>query len=323
MARAGGRRSGGGIPVRILVATDGSTGAETALDFVLDLSLSATDEIVVVGIPVYGTLYPIPELAGGAIFDAIGWEREYVRDLVARTAARIQGRGPRSRGLVVDGPVADGIASAAVQLSADLVAIGSRGLGRISGTVLGSVARQVARHSDVPVLVVRDRRVAPRRILVAVDGSADSLAAMRLLGALPLPRDTEITLLHVVPARSEVDDLARRDAELGRRLREIVARADRELAADALQHACRLIPAGRLVTTHTARGDAAEQLLLHAAEAGTDLIVLGSRGVTQGRFLQGSVADRVLGQAHCAVLVAKAPAGASAPDTRESASASR
>jgi nucleotide-binding universal stress UspA family protein len=55
------------------------------------------------------------------------------------------------------------------------------------------------------------------------------------------------------------------------------------------------------------RGHVAEQLLARAALMNADLIVLGSRGQTQAvGFLQGSVADQVLSQAHCAVLVAKA-----------------
>ena len=68
------------------------------------------------------------------------------------------------------------------------------------------VARALARHASVPVLVVRERRGRPRRVLVAVDGSDDARAAIELLARVPLPADAEITLLHVL--EHGVDTLA-------------------------------------------------------------------------------------------------------------------
>jgi len=61
----------------------------------------------------------------------------------------------------------------------DLVVIGAHGLGRISRAVIGSVCERVVRLVDCDVLVVRDdRALGTGSLLVAMDGSAHSFAAL-------------------------------------------------------------------------------------------------------------------------------------------------
>jgi len=81
-------------------------------------------------------------------------------------------------------PDRQAVTSAAAAIDADLIVLGSRGLGRIAGAFLGSTARAVAARSPVPVLVVRERREAPRRILVAVTGGIAAYKAPELVRAL-------------------------------------------------------------------------------------------------------------------------------------------
>lgn len=55
-------------------------------------------------------------------------------------------------------------------------------------------------------------------------------------------------------------------------------------------------------------GDPAGEIVRHAAEAGIDMIVMGTHGRTGvDRLLMGSVAERVLRDAPCSVLVIKLP----------------
>jgi nucleotide-binding universal stress UspA family protein len=55
-------------------------------------------------------------------------------------------------------------------------------------------------------------------------------------------------------------------------------------------------------------GDAAEEIVNYAAEAGMDVVVMGTHGRTGlERLLMGSVAEKVMREAACSVLVVKLP----------------
>jgi nucleotide-binding universal stress UspA family protein len=295
--------------MKFLLATDGSEGAAHARDLLLALPIRERDRVIVLGVPVYGGM-PLAGDASGVSFDAIAWERDYVEDMAARTRDSFTRRGIEATSFVRDGPVADAILTAAGDTRADVIVIGSRGLGQIAGAVLGSVARAVSRHSPVPVLVVRDRRIAPTRILAAVDGSDDSKAALEVLAQLPLPDDLRLTLLHVVPDRGRGAPIPEHPATAAE-LRAATERADRDAATRVLAHAASRVPMSHLINAYVEEGRAVERILARARQEGSDLIVLGSRGMTLSRgFLQGSVADRVLAEAPCAVLIARAKAPA-------------
>jgi nucleotide-binding universal stress UspA family protein len=63
---------------------------------------------------------------------------------------------------VLDGDPPGRILELAKLRDVDLIVVGSRGLGPIAGTLLGSVSREVLHHADRPVLIAA-RRVARRR----------------------------------------------------------------------------------------------------------------------------------------------------------------
>jgi nucleotide-binding universal stress UspA family protein len=56
---------------------------------------------------------------------------------------------------ILEGPARQAIAQAAVVEKADLIIMGTRGLGNLEGLVLGSVTHKVLQTADCPVLVVR------------------------------------------------------------------------------------------------------------------------------------------------------------------------
>ncbi|MDE3112321.1 MAG: universal stress protein [Chloroflexota bacterium] len=272
------KRSG---TIRILFATDGSAAADVALEMLCDMPhRRETDTVTVL------TVVPLrPAALGGD-----GGISPLVEETAAAEIADLAARHLGARGIHADvhvgaGSPARAILTTAVATRSELIVLGSRGRGLIAGAILGSTARSLARSSPLPVLVVRERRHAPRRVLAAVDGSPDSRAAIATLAVLPLPRDTNVVLMHVLPD----------------------ARVDLTRAQDLLHvAACQLPP---LWTTHIVveRGDVADRILERARGLGADLIVLGSRGTGIGEgFLQGTTADKVLSGAHCAVLIGRA-----------------
>ena len=85
-----------------------------------------------------------------------------------------------------------------------LLVVGSRGRGGLRGAVLGSVSQQCAQYGRGPVVVVRDDsshgavlwQGAASRVVVGVDGSAGSVAALRFAAAETRLRGGELHVVH-------------------------------------------------------------------------------------------------------------------------------
>lgn len=140
------------------------------------------------------------------------------------------------------------------------------------------------------------------KVLIAIDGSATSDQTLGLAGDLLAGKENDVTVFHVIP----------RHLIYGKG-GPVVAECydpDTEQAAskgllDAAQQ--RLFAAGvsSQVWKELEVGDPAELILAAAARDGTDLIIMGSRGLNAAqRFMLGSVSTKVATHAHCAVLVA-------------------
>jgi nucleotide-binding universal stress UspA family protein len=56
---------------------------------------------------------------------------------------------------LLEGPAADAILSAAAIRKCDLIVMGSRGMGSLTGMVFGSVSTKVSHYAPCPVMVVR------------------------------------------------------------------------------------------------------------------------------------------------------------------------
>jgi nucleotide-binding universal stress UspA family protein len=142
----------------ILIATDGSEGGSTALEHGVELArpLGATVTIVAVHHP------PLP------VFGDPYWQRTVtdelirLRSIVTAAAAYAEEHGVQAEFEIVEGQAAAEIVRLARTRDVDLIVVGSRGLGTIASTLLGSVSSRVVHRADRPVLVAA-RRYAPRR----------------------------------------------------------------------------------------------------------------------------------------------------------------
>jgi nucleotide-binding universal stress UspA family protein len=129
---------------RIMVATDGSAPAQEALEVGVDIAAEAGADLTIVHVA------PTGETAPGLATPE--------HDPALREAAEFA----RGKGLEPDlelrtGDVVEELAYVAGHIEADLLVVGSRGLGTVRGKLLGSVSRRLldqCRHR--PVMVVRE-----------------------------------------------------------------------------------------------------------------------------------------------------------------------
>lgn len=153
--------------------------------------------------------------------------------------------------------------------------------------------------------------VAPiRKILVPVDGSSASMKALQYavrlaeLGA----SNPELVVMHVVEDVKQGGAIGLQAKYGNVRLVEGFKKARREAALKWLkqiEEAAR--KKGIQIKSEVLEGDSkAEVIMDYASENAVDLIVVGSRGLTGfKRLLLGSVANAIVGNAPCPVMVVR------------------
>ncbi len=139
-----------------------------------------------------------------------------------------------------------------------------------------------------------------KKILIPVDFSPHSDQAMHSGLALAKQLGTPVMLFHVIPQPpAEITRMVATEKQVEAELRSI---AEKELTARA---AGKSIPVESLVVWG---GNPVTEICLVAERQGVDLIIMGSHGRTGlDHMLIGSVAERVIRHAPCAVLVVRAP----------------
>ena len=146
-------------------------------------------------------------------------------------------------------------------------------------------------------------------ILLAVDGSKYSRWATEWLLRLPLAKTPRITVMHVVDLAALTQPVHLGPAlslKFSRMLQQEIRRG--LVAADRIvaRAAGRLRRRWRRVKPVVARGYVADKIIGQARRDKADLILLGSRGLSNIRgFLLGSVSQKVVTHAPCSALVVK------------------
>ncbi|TYC01258.1 universal stress protein [Micromonospora sp. WP24] len=192
----------------------------------------------------------------------------------------------------VTGAVVDGEAVTvmlAESRDAALMVLGHRGLGGFAGLVIGSVTVQVTSRALCPVLVVRGEPRADGPVVVGVDGSELSRAAVEFAFEEAAHRDAPLVAVHAwryptplgsgdfVPLTYDVDGYG---DEVGRVLAESVAGYAERYPQVAVQY-------------RPGRGTAAHVLVQESKTA--QLVVVGAHGRgALGGLVLGSVSHAVL-----------------------------
>lgn len=281
--------------MRVLLATDGSEEAVAAAEWLPTFPLPTSALVRVLAVA------QLPPARDG-MRELRHRLLDQARQIVREARAVLIRRWPSVEEKVSAGDPRVEIVQAAEDLAADLVVLGGRGLTPLRRVLLGSVSTTVVRHAPCPALVVKGRPRSLRTALLAVDGSADSLQAVRFFATLPLDRGLRLRLLSVVevPIMATGPETSGGLPPLDQLLRDWQAQAEetlRGIEADFKEKVA-AIESGVVV------GRAGEQIVSAASDA--DLVVIGARGLGAfGRLLLGSVSEYVLHHAACPVLVVR------------------
>jgi len=229
-----------------------------------------------------------------------------LRGKIGRDVARLgeqlaQTRASAVSADVVTGPLIDGILGHAAANRADLLVLGARGASFMRHLMLGSTAERLVRKSDRPLLVVKQPpHERYRRVLVAVDFSALSLAALDLARAVAPHADLVLLHAYDVPYEDWMQSVEVSEDALHQYRQAAQQRAwqDMQSFLGSAGLAAADIPIVIL------KGDPTLRILEQEQELDCDLVAVGKQGeTTPEEFLLGSVTKHVLQQAQSDVLV--------------------
>lgn len=295
--------------IRVLYATDGSTGAQDALELLIaSFRPDGVEEIEVLSVVAGVTRWPGPgreDHGPISVIDAA--HRAAAEATVTAAVDRLEAAGFRAVATVLGGHPAETIVLHATTELPDLIIVGTRGLGELRYQVVGSVSGKVARYAPTSVLIARTADPI-RRIVLGYDASPDADLALELVSGLPFREAASVTVCAVYEvvaplasgiAPTMIDQVRAAHME---DLREARAAAE-AVAADAAR---RLSERGLFAGPRAVHGTPHEQLAVAASELSADLVVVGSRGLSGiERFLLGSTSAALVAHPPACVLVAR------------------
>ncbi|HEX8130844.1 MAG TPA: universal stress protein [Pyrinomonadaceae bacterium] len=312
--------------MKILIGYDGSGCADAAIDELRRAGLPEAAEALIVSVAEVWLPPPAdengaenPEVAGASSAPAAVqqmWARreqivEQARDLAGRAAHRVSHNFPHwtVRHEALSGSPSWELLRLAGDWQPDLVIVGSHGRTALGRFVLGSVSQRVLTESRCSVRIARGETPVgelPQRIVIGVDGSASSFAAVRAVAARRWMAGSEAHVVVVYDALmpSALGSIGAPSLEAVYLVNDEEQGRAGQIAAQA---AAQLRDANLTVSTFVAEGNPKQLLLEHAEKRGADSIFVGSTGFSSriDRFLLGSVSAAVAARAHCSVEVVR------------------
>lgn len=283
---------------KILVPLDGSPLAEQILPYVR--SLAATDNIPVELLWVNDVeLAQWPPRSG----------KEYLRQTTAKYLAALK----RIDFIEADGKPAEEIVRRAGAEPGCLIAMATHGMSGMRRWLIGSVASKVAQMAQNPLLLVRPIENADlaaaielKTIFVPLDGSGLAEKALPHAVALAEGLKLEVQLLRVFALPSDAYIVA--DGVIGQgaaRFREAMQKeADSYLEGKV--ETLRAEGLAKIIGT-AMEGDPPNEIIDLAAKTAKSLIVMSTHGRSGiGRWLLGSVAEKIIQHSRAPVLLIRA-----------------
>jgi nucleotide-binding universal stress UspA family protein len=299
----------------ILVTLDGSPLAETILPYVSTLArglkprpratLLQVIDLSPAGVPV--EMQDLPYVQG--FRDSAEAAAE---DYLRQRAAALQESGTQVTTEVQFGRPPEVILGFAERQRADLIAMATHGRSGLGRALLGSVATRILSSTTLPLLLVRPRDETARPvasltdIVLPLDTSELAEAVLPIAQHVAKSLGLNVKLLTVLPTLAQLY-LGTQPAAYPA---DIIARAE-EAVSEYLQGvSARLQQDGIHASWGILRGDAGDAIVDYARALPNNLIAMSTHGRSGlGRWLVGSVADKVVRSSGDPVLIVRPSMG--------------
>jgi nucleotide-binding universal stress UspA family protein len=150
---------------KILVAFDGSEASKHALDHAVNFAEPSNSDLLILSVVPRVMMPVFPDEGFGAApitaAQDMGEYQDKMKDIYNKSLEEarkdINDHFPdmKVETMLLEGRPSSTIVNAAEEYDADLIVIGSRGIGGITGWILGSTSRNVVESCTKPILVVK------------------------------------------------------------------------------------------------------------------------------------------------------------------------
>ena len=282
------------LPERILLPTDGSKDAVRAAEAASDLAKRCGAELHVVHV----------------WHDVRGFAHDFVKrelrrqgqEILDEQVKRIRDSGGEvTKAYLRRGRTSNEVIALSKEIEADLLVVGSRGLGTVRRILMGSQSEEIVHHAQVPVIVLTGAEDfwPPARIIIGEDFSDDARKAGELAAAIGKLYGAEGLLVYSHPDLPEVPPGEARSAV--QNLTEMRER-DKSMLEERASELEEIL--GRRPEIRISGGYPANVLLEASQEVQPSLVAVGSRGLAGLiRTRLGSVSTKVVTAARGPVLV--------------------
>ncbi|MCA9873616.1 MAG: universal stress protein [Anaerolineales bacterium] len=298
---------------RLLVPLDGSPLAERALPSAFAIAQALSHQIPVTAylLRVVPSLYlSVDPLLFAETLSLSEEEAEAYLATIATEHATVN---VPIRTAVSTGAVAESIMTYAQQENIQLIVMSSHGRSGLSRWMYGSVAEKLLRQACCASLIIRPGEKPPTtfgKILVCLDGSPLAEQVLDPILTIAKAVGAEVSLLRVVPPSHVVIETHAME-----QLLDTVESLERDMAETYLnQLLVKLADREMPIAAQVVLGPVAETIIDTAVTQQVDLIAMSSHGRSGiGRWVYGSVAEKVLRTAPCATFVIRGTSPAGAP----------
>ena len=133
-----------------MVPIDGSTNSFRALDFAISVAKSLESTITAVSI------IDLPPVLEYAVLDPVSKRLESKQEKIIKKAHdKVIKSRIRFEGKIIHGKTGNSIINLAKKGHFDVIVIGARGIGSLSGLIIGSVSNYVIQKSKIPVVIIK------------------------------------------------------------------------------------------------------------------------------------------------------------------------